>query len=141
MPRVFQVFFKSFSWSLFLIFHPRNNVSIRLWRKTEFIGIIPYINFLIKENLSGGEMRIEHVQEKVTYIFFHDNPTYVDSRWGIYMGIRPTCHFAASTESSLDTYRIIAQSAFRFTIPRGSPVIRSGYLFSDTGEWTRLRRE
>lgn len=60
-------------------------------------------------------------------------------------GTRPRCHFSGILSRHLQNYRG-PPSVLQF--PRDSPVIRGGYLFSDTGERTRpqprrdwLRRE
>lgn len=47
-----------------------------------------------------------------------------------FTGTRPTCHFAASSESSLDTYRIIAARLPFYNSRRRFVEMQKGYLFS-----------
>jgi len=82
-------------------------------------------------------MRIECVQEEASSYFLSRQSEPRRSRRGYTWAFGQRA-ISPQAQNPLSTPIELSRPAFRFTIPKGSPVIRGGYLFSDTGERTRL---
>jgi len=85
-------------------------------------------------------MRIECVQEEASSYFLSRQSESRRSRRGYTWALGQRT-ISPQAQNPLSTPIELSRPAFRFTIPKGSPVIRGGYLFSDTGERTRLWRD
>lgn len=95
-----------------------------------------------KTPLRDGRVHISkaNVLKEASSYFFRDTPRSRAPRHAADTdtGTRPRCHFSGIFSRHLQNYRG-PPSVLQF--PRDPPVIRGGYLFSDTGERTRPRRD